>query len=188
VRLRPDTPPTSPPRRSRRPAPHLPRTNRRGPWRERYFLNFERPATCNLALTQFPPLLSLLSPQPDFGVSIALSLPRTPKQQLRATPPHQTPNTTTNSPTKWSRPLSQVPLEALDRCASNLTAPRCPTDNRQPLSLLLKSCQLVDELALYDVVNAPGVATDLSHISSPAVRADPNLTYTRNQTLNAARK
>jgi malate dehydrogenase len=28
----------------------------------------------------------------------------------------------------------------------------------------------VDELALYDVVNTPGVATDLSHISTPAVR------------------
>ncbi len=39
----------------------------------------------------------------------------------------------------------------------------------QPLSLLLKLCPLVDELALYDVVNTPGVATDLSHISSTAV-------------------
>ncbi|KAF2457121.1 malate dehydrogenase-like protein [Lineolata rhizophorae] len=38
----------------------------------------------------------------------------------------------------------------------------------QPLSLLLKTCPLIDELALYDVVNTPGVATDLSHISSPA--------------------
>lgn len=38
----------------------------------------------------------------------------------------------------------------------------------QPLSLLLKLCPLVDELALYDVVNTPGVATDLSHISSTA--------------------
>ncbi|RHZ67476.1 hypothetical protein CDV55_107869 [Aspergillus turcosus] len=38
----------------------------------------------------------------------------------------------------------------------------------QPLSLLLKACPLVDELALYDVVNTPGVATDLSHISSIA--------------------
>ncbi|KAL6704652.1 hypothetical protein ACN47E_008049 [Coniothyrium glycines] len=38
----------------------------------------------------------------------------------------------------------------------------------QPLSLLLKSSQHVTELALYDVVNSPGVATDLSHISSPA--------------------
>lgn len=28
----------------------------------------------------------------------------------------------------------------------------------------------MDELALYDVVNTPGVATDLSHISSVAVR------------------
>jgi malate/lactate dehydrogenase len=43
-------------------------------------------------------------------------------------------------------------------------------DTVQPLSLLLKSCQLVTELALYDVVNSPGVATDLSHISSPAVQ------------------
>jgi len=38
----------------------------------------------------------------------------------------------------------------------------------QPLSLLLKASPLIDELALYDVVNTPGVATDLSHISSPA--------------------
>lgn len=40
---------------------------------------------------------------------------------------------------------------------------------KQPLSLLLKNCQHVTELALYDVVNTPGVATDLSHISTPAV-------------------
>jgi len=38
----------------------------------------------------------------------------------------------------------------------------------QPLSLLMKACPLVDELALYDVVNTPGVAADLSHISSIA--------------------
>ncbi|CUS11218.1 unnamed protein product [Tuber aestivum] len=38
----------------------------------------------------------------------------------------------------------------------------------QPLSLLLKASPLVDDLALYDVVNSPGVAADLSHISSPA--------------------
>ncbi|RDA92586.1 hypothetical protein CP533_0943 [Ophiocordyceps camponoti-saundersi (nom. inval.)] len=37
-----------------------------------------------------------------------------------------------------------------------------------PLSLLLKTCPLIDELALYDVVNTPGVAADLSHISSRA--------------------
>ncbi|ANB15275.1 malate dehydrogenase MDH1 [Sugiyamaella lignohabitans] len=36
----------------------------------------------------------------------------------------------------------------------------------QPLSLLLKLSPYVDELALYDVVNSPGVATDLSHIST----------------------
>ncbi|ODV92755.1 hypothetical protein CANCADRAFT_1347 [Tortispora caseinolytica NRRL Y-17796] len=34
----------------------------------------------------------------------------------------------------------------------------------QPLSLLLKLCPHVSDLALYDVVNSPGVATDLSHI------------------------
>jgi malate dehydrogenase len=39
----------------------------------------------------------------------------------------------------------------------------------QPLSLLLKASPYIDELALYDVVNTPGVAADLSHISSPAV-------------------
>lgn len=38
----------------------------------------------------------------------------------------------------------------------------------QPLSLLLKLSPLVDELSLYDVVNTPGVAADLSHISSKA--------------------
>ncbi|EGC48289.1 malate dehydrogenase [Histoplasma capsulatum var. duboisii H88] len=38
----------------------------------------------------------------------------------------------------------------------------------QPLSLLLKASLLVDELALYDVVNTPGVASDLSHISTIA--------------------
>ncbi|KAJ3220343.1 malate DEHYDROGENASE, NAD-dependent [Dinochytrium kinnereticum] len=38
----------------------------------------------------------------------------------------------------------------------------------QPLSLLLKANPLVKELALYDIVNTPGVAADLSHINSPA--------------------
>ncbi|CUM45408.1 uncharacterized protein AC631_02593 [Debaryomyces fabryi] len=38
----------------------------------------------------------------------------------------------------------------------------------QPLSLLLKLNQQVSELSLYDVVNANGVAADLSHICSPA--------------------
>lgn len=36
----------------------------------------------------------------------------------------------------------------------------------QPLSMLLKLSKYVDDLALYDVVNSPGVATDLSHIST----------------------
>jgi malate dehydrogenase len=43
------------------------------------------------------------------------------------------------------------------------------------LSLLLKLSPLVDELALYDVVNTPGVAADLSHISSSAVSGSPGI-------------
>lgn len=38
----------------------------------------------------------------------------------------------------------------------------------QPLSLLLKMSPLIDDLALYDIVNTPGVAADLSHIESAA--------------------
>lgn len=38
----------------------------------------------------------------------------------------------------------------------------------QPLSLLLKLNPVITELTLYDVVNAIGVAADISHIASPA--------------------
>ncbi|KAG6841794.1 hypothetical protein C0991_006678 [Blastosporella zonata] len=38
----------------------------------------------------------------------------------------------------------------------------------QPLSLLLKANPLVTELGLFDIVNTPGVAADLSHISTPS--------------------
>lgn len=38
----------------------------------------------------------------------------------------------------------------------------------QPLSLLLKMNPLVTKLSLYDIVNTPGVAADLSHINTPA--------------------
>ncbi|XP_070572446.1 malate dehydrogenase, mitochondrial-like [Ptychodera flava] len=38
----------------------------------------------------------------------------------------------------------------------------------QPMSLLLKQSPLISHLALYDIVNTPGVAADLSHIESPA--------------------
>ncbi|KAF0437762.1 malate dehydrogenase [Gigaspora margarita] len=38
----------------------------------------------------------------------------------------------------------------------------------QPLSLLLKLNEAITELALYDIVNSPGVAADLSHINTPA--------------------
>jgi malate/lactate dehydrogenase len=37
------------------------------------------------------------------------------------------------------------------------------------LSLLLKASPLVDELALFDIVNSPGVAADLSHINTKSV-------------------
>lgn len=38
----------------------------------------------------------------------------------------------------------------------------------QPLSLLLKQNTAIAHLALYDLVNTPGVAADLSHVDSPA--------------------
>jgi len=38
----------------------------------------------------------------------------------------------------------------------------------QPLSLLLKQNNLVSELSLFDIVNTPGVAADLSHINTRA--------------------
>jgi malate dehydrogenase len=47
------------------------------------------------------------------------------------------------------------------------------------LSLLLKTSPLITELALYDVVNTPGVAADLSHISSVAVRIHIKIRKTR---------
>jgi malate dehydrogenase len=38
----------------------------------------------------------------------------------------------------------------------------------QPLSLLLKQNDKISQLALYDIVNSPGVAADLSHINTRA--------------------
>lgn len=38
----------------------------------------------------------------------------------------------------------------------------------QPMSLLLKLNPRISQLALFDIVHTPGVAADLSHISSPA--------------------
>jgi malate dehydrogenase len=38
----------------------------------------------------------------------------------------------------------------------------------QPLSMLLKLSPQVGELACYDIVGTPGVAADLSHISTPS--------------------
>jgi malate dehydrogenase len=34
----------------------------------------------------------------------------------------------------------------------------------QPLSMLLKLSQHIDELSCYDIVGTPGVAADLSHV------------------------
>ena len=36
----------------------------------------------------------------------------------------------------------------------------------QPLSMLMKLSSEVDELACYDIVGTPGVAADLSHVST----------------------
>jgi malate dehydrogenase len=36
----------------------------------------------------------------------------------------------------------------------------------QPLSLLLKHNKLISHLSLYDIVNTPGVAADISHINT----------------------
>jgi malate dehydrogenase len=58
-------------------------------------------------------------------------------------------------------------FEKLTRCRRSVVA-GASGGIGQPLSLLLKSSPHIDELALYDVVNTPGVAADLSHISSPA--------------------
>jgi malate dehydrogenase len=38
----------------------------------------------------------------------------------------------------------------------------------QPVSLLLKTNPIITKLSLFDIVNTPGVAADLSHISTPA--------------------
>lgn len=64
-----------------------------------------------------------------------------------------------------------MPLVVSDRsvpCSQSSQQYHLTYTPSQPLSLLLKACPLVDKLSLYDVVNTPGVATDLSHISSIA--------------------
>ncbi|KAG9298439.1 hypothetical protein G9A89_008703 [Geosiphon pyriformis] len=53
----------------------------------------------------------------------------------------------------------------------------------QPLSLLLKQNDLISHLALYDIVNTPGVAADLSHINTKSkvtgyVRENEGLKHT----------
>ncbi|CAI5744158.1 unnamed protein product [Peronospora destructor] len=38
----------------------------------------------------------------------------------------------------------------------------------QPMSLLLKDCDHIKHLSLFDVINTPGVAADIGHINTPA--------------------
>lgn len=76
------------------------------------------------------------------------------------------------------QPISQLFRSAIANVSSLYTVVAGASGGiGQPLSLLLKSSPLISELALYDVVNTPGVAADLSHISTPAVSnlgpADP---------------
>ena len=47
----------------------------------------------------------------------------------------------------------------------------------QPLALLLKMNRYVSDLSLYDIVNVPGVAADLSHCNTPTQVGD-NSTFT----------
>ena len=54
------------------------------------------------------------------------------------------------------------------RSASNVAVLGAAGGIGQPMSLLIKQSPLVGELSLYDVVNTPGVAADLSHCCTPA--------------------
>ena len=47
----------------------------------------------------------------------------------------------------------------------------------QPLALLLKMNRYVSDLSLYDIVNVPGVAADLSHCNTPT-QVCPHLAHT----------
>jgi hypothetical protein len=103
------------------------------------------------------PSVRFLEPQLD---------PAPSASQSQATPPshHLDPFTQQNGQSYCSRCLWR------HWTSINSTRPgKLPLIRSQPLSLLLKASPLIDELALYDVVNTPGVAADLSHISSPAV-------------------
>jgi len=67
-----------------------------------------------------------------------------------------------------SRLASQTRALAGARAASNVAVLGAAGGIGQPLSLLIKQSPLVAELSLYDVVNTPGVAADLSHCCTPA--------------------
>ncbi|KAG7206048.1 hypothetical protein KM043_003446 [Ampulex compressa] len=59
-------------------------------------------------------------------------------------------------------------LSTSARCDAKVAVMGASGGIGQPLSLLLKQSPLVTELSLYDIVNTPGVAADLSHIDSVA--------------------
>ncbi|XP_032662840.1 malate dehydrogenase, mitochondrial [Odontomachus brunneus] len=59
-------------------------------------------------------------------------------------------------------------LSTSARCDTKVAVMGASGGIGQPLSLLLKQSPLVSELSLYDIVNTPGVAADLSHIDTPA--------------------
>jgi malate dehydrogenase len=64
--------------------------------------------------------------------------------------------------------LAQRTVGTHARYASNVAVLGAAGGIGQPMSLLIKQSPLVNELSLYDVVNTPGVAADLSHCSTPA--------------------
>jgi malate dehydrogenase len=55
-------------------------------------------------------------------------------------------------------------MDILDRCRVAVLG--ASGGIGQPLSLLLKQSPRISHLSLYDIVNTPGVAADLSHINT----------------------
>ncbi|KAJ8678232.1 hypothetical protein QAD02_014019 [Eretmocerus hayati] len=73
---------------------------------------------------------------------------------------------------KWSAvlthsaPVQSALLLGQGRCYAKVAVMGASGGIGQPLSLLLKQSPLVTELSLYDIVNTPGIAADLSHIDT----------------------
>merc|ERR1719247_760107 len=58
----------------------------------------------------------------------------------------------------------------------------------QPLSLLLKQNPLVSHVSVFDLVGAPGVAADLSHINTPASVSGHGMNLTQFQEFSQEEK